>query len=136
MNFQKLTQQILESVENSGREIYYNIITEGSLNTFMDEAIRLDGTKWYDIWDNSEDIMVYNTFDQGAAVLSRDCGFTTKERELFKQSFEPYLHLNGKWKSMDTHFLGSLITLYGIEIDRISGIRDAMSDVDNNIMDW
>jgi hypothetical protein len=41
MNFQKLTQQILESVDDNHREIYFNIISDGSMNNFMEEAIKL-----------------------------------------------------------------------------------------------
>jgi hypothetical protein len=138
MNFQKLTQQILESVDDKHREIYYNIISQGSMNTFMDEALKLNGTTWFEIWDTSDRIDVYNTFEEGAIILSKDCGFTTRERERFKQTFEPYLHLKGKWKSVEAGFGGKMLILYGIEVERISGLTDTVDDEfkDSNIIDW
>jgi regulator of sigma D len=69
MNFQKLTQQILESVDDNHREIYFNIISDGSMNNFMDEAMKLTGKVWLDLWDNSDHIDVYSSFEEGAAVL-------------------------------------------------------------------
>ena len=80
MNFQKLTQQILESVNDNDREIYYNIISEGSMTPFMYEALKLNGTMWFEIWDTSDHIDVYNTFEECEIILSRNCGFTTRER--------------------------------------------------------
>lgn len=138
MNFQKLTQQILESVNDNDREIYYNIISEGSMTPFMYEALKLNGTMWFEIWDTSDHIDVYNTFEEGEIILSRNCGFTTRERERFKQSFEPYLHLKGKWKSVDAAFYGKMLILYGIEVERISGLTDTVDDEfkDSNIIDW
>ena len=138
MNFQELTQQILESIDDRHREIYYNIISDGSMNPFMDEALKLNGAMWFDVWDNSDHIDVYNTFEEGAVILSSNCGFTARERDLFKHSFEPYLHLKGKWKSVEVFFNGKLFILYGIEVERLSGITDIVDDEfkDSNIIDW
>jgi len=156
MNFNKIYNYIIESVSDlpvltAEREVYAVVIWEvvegatGQLAAIDDTVDCVNFNYWDILKQGCKSITFIDALNAYCNYIEK-WGFNCFNRETnlstldvikkVRQDAEKYKNIKGDW-----YFNNSVSDgVFGIEVDidyyRIQGIRDTMSDVDNNIMDW